>query len=212
VSGLSNGRTYQFQVRACDGAAFRTCGAASDASDQVIPFGPIDAPQPLVASTTTGSVTFGWADPKDNGLAPYQFRVNGAAGQGANSAIIGALCGTRVSVSVVAVDTKGHTSPAGRASGRTDDCPPPPYVDEEVDTRGLTGNGAPTFPSLADLSGTGAPFLSYQSIQHVACYVNANLIGTDGGRWYQMFDGPAAGRWTPSNNFVKDRDPAVPAC
>ena len=212
VSGLSNGRTYQFQVRACDGAAFRTCGAASDASDQVIPFGPIDAPQPLVATTTTGSVTFGWADPKDNGLAPYQFRVNGAAGQGANSAIIGALCGTRVSVSVVAVDTKGHTSPAGRASGRTDDCPPPPYVDEEVDTRGLTGNGAPTFPSLADLSGTGVPFLAYQSIQHIACYVNANLIGTDGGRWYQIFDGPAAGRWTPSNNFVKDRDPAVPAC
>jgi hypothetical protein len=212
VTGLRNGKAYRFQVRACDGAAFDACSDASPQSAAVTPYGPIAPPTVVVSGTTVSSVTFSWSAPANNGLGPYQYEINGAGRTNKQSVSVATACGVVQTVSVVAVDTAGHLSPAGTASGRAGPCPPPPFVDEEVDTHGLTGNGAPTFPSLADLTGDGSPFLGYQSIQHVACYVDAHLIGTDAGRWYQIYDGPAAGRWTPSNNFTNARDPNVPAC
>ena len=79
VSGLSNGSTYQFQVRACAGgtaAPDDACGPPGE-SVTATPFGPLE--NPAVSATLTStfgeSVTVRWSIPDGNGRAVTQRSV-----------------------------------------------------------------------------------------------------------------------------------------
>ena len=80
VTGLTNGGTYAFQVR-----ALHTSGAASDPSDEVsvslsgtppVQTGPLSAPRSLTATAGNGQVTLGWTPPQSGGasITRYEYR------------------------------------------------------------------------------------------------------------------------------------------
>ena len=81
VTGLTNGGTYVFQVRALAAAA----GAVSDPSEEVsvslsgtppVQTGPLSAPRSLTATAGNGQVTLGWTPPQSGGasITRYEYR------------------------------------------------------------------------------------------------------------------------------------------
>jgi hypothetical protein len=200
-TALTNGRSHRVAVRACTVQAANACGTGG-LSGSVVPYGPIAAPVVTATASDRTSVTFSWRAPPDNGLGPYSYRVVSRATTStvsATSISVPAGCGTTVTISVTAVDGQGHESPAGESAGKAADCPPS-YPLRTVEARG----GAPTFPSYNNVAGDGTPKVPYNATVGIQCWNPAQVIASDGGDgWYQIAPGyPAAGRWTPANNFA----------
>ncbi len=137
VTGLLPERTYQFTVRALDGAGNRS--ASSAAVSVTTPAGPAPdttaptAPGTPVASAVTATgLTLSWAASTDNvGVTGY--RVYREAG--ATDALVGSPTGTTLAVTgltastayqfyVVAVDAAGNTSAASAPVAVTTAAPP----------------------------------------------------------------------------------------
>ena len=86
VTGLTDGGTYAFQVRALDTAS----GAASDPSDEVsvslsgtVETGALSAPRNLAAAPGNGQVTLSWTAPASDGgaaISGYQYQQRAGTG------------------------------------------------------------------------------------------------------------------------------------
>ncbi|MFN8074061.1 MAG: Ig-like domain-containing protein [Kineosporiaceae bacterium] len=112
VSGLTNGRSYSVQVRACNDY----CGGAGTAAAQV-PFGLLEAPSVDVSMPTGHNVQVNWSPPADNGrgVDHIEYSVNGGGWQrgGLTDAWVSPnKYNTGYDVSVRAVDTAGNAGAA----------------------------------------------------------------------------------------------------
>jgi hypothetical protein len=121
VTGLTNGAAYTFQVRACN----TYCGQWSPASNQVVPFGPPNAPGQVQGSGSWKNVTFTWTAASENGrpIGGYQVSVDGGGWQNVGMAFSSGPHGNGYrqthSIQVRAVDTEGTPGAARGASANT---------------------------------------------------------------------------------------------
>ena len=131
IGGLTCGTTVTVTVEALDAVGNASLpataqGATAPCPDTTPPTAP---PNLSVVGTGQTSVQVSWGASGDNvGVVGYRLTRSGAAPldvTGTSTAIGGLACGTAVTVSVVALDAAGNTSPASTASGATSACPPP---------------------------------------------------------------------------------------
>jgi hypothetical protein len=89
IGGLNNGQTYTVRVRAytaMDGVRYD--GAASAASNQAIPYGPVSNPSVTASRSGDGrDITFTWNAPAPNGraISQVQIRIDGGGWQNVNN-------------------------------------------------------------------------------------------------------------------------------
>ncbi|HEY3632228.1 MAG TPA: Ig-like domain-containing protein [Jatrophihabitantaceae bacterium] len=129
IGGLTNGNNYTAQVRGCNEA--NQCGDWSPASNQVSPYGGIDAPSASgshsgcgTVGDSTGQITFNWSNGSGNGRpATYRFRIDGGGWQNGGNVPNGGsnqksyACNSSHSVEVQVVRTvEGVTKYSGSAT------------------------------------------------------------------------------------------------
>ena len=122
VSGLSNGTSYRFTVRACSATS---CGDASEPSNAVVPLGAPSTPVRLRADASAAmeKPTFSWCAPAENGrpIVATEYRFGGqswvtAAGSGCPSVTQTMSDYGTVQIEVRAVDSDGQRSDAASTS------------------------------------------------------------------------------------------------
>jgi Ca2+-binding RTX toxin-like protein len=116
VDGLSNGRAYQFQVRALNVAG---PGTYSALSDKVTPATAPDAPTIADASAGNGSATVRWAAPADNGgstVTGYEVRVV----EDASGTLVAVRSASRTATSLVVTGLTNGTRYRFQVSARND--------------------------------------------------------------------------------------------
>ena len=124
VTGLTNGTSYQYEVRACNDY----CGEWSPSSNAVSPYGPPGSPD-VSADSGASSVTFTWFPPAPNGrlVTDLQVSIGGGAwqsrGPGSNSETVSGSPGQTVTLAVRAVDAAGQIGQSNSASGRVTSSP-----------------------------------------------------------------------------------------
>ena len=137
VTGLTNGGTYAFQVRAL--GAPDAGAEPSDPSDEVsvslsgtppVQTGPLSAPRNLTATAGNGQVTLGWTPPQSGGgsITRYEYRQETTAnaggtgtwtttgGTGTTFTVTGLANGTRYYFRVRAVSSDGPGPESSEAS------------------------------------------------------------------------------------------------
>jgi hypothetical protein len=116
VSGLNNGTSYTFAVRACN----TYCGQWSPPSNAVVPFGPPGAPGQVNASGSWKNVSFSWSTAPENGRPINRYEVNvdntgwQSVGMATSYGPVGDGYRQTHSIQVRAVDSEGT---AGEARG-----------------------------------------------------------------------------------------------
>ncbi len=131
IVDLTNGVPYAISIRSCNEAGL--CGAWSEPSNQVTPYGPVGTPQNVTVNqvdANTSSLVVNWSAVPDNGRGPITYTVSVSPGGTCN--ITGTSCradnlswATTYTFSVVATDSGGLAGSAGSASGGTPAQPAP---------------------------------------------------------------------------------------
>ena len=120
VSGLGNGSSYRFSVRACNDY----CGDGSGQSAAAVPYGPPRTPS-VTGSRSGMTVNFSWTAPSSNGraISNIQTSLNGGAftnrGAGNGSLSVDGAPDTTYTLQVRAVDSEGQISGTDSASVNT---------------------------------------------------------------------------------------------
>ena len=131
ATGLNNGTSYQFQVRACN----NYCGDYSDPSAGTVPHGPPSAPGIAVGHPSATSVQFNWGAGNLNGCNTgplnYRYSINGggAVASGPNSASGAVGSGYNQPYSIVLTVTDACGEQATSAASASTDPPPAPSID-----------------------------------------------------------------------------------
>jgi Ca2+-binding RTX toxin-like protein len=125
VTGLVNGTTYTFQVRAVNGFGSSPLSAASNPVTPVAPTGPPGAPTGVLAVRGNASATVSWTAPVNNGgstITGYNVQVRTGAvivrtdsfpGDPSTSHVIGGLTnGTTYNFRVITVTAAGVSAPS----------------------------------------------------------------------------------------------------
>jgi len=125
ISGLSNGTTYTFRVRACNDM----CGDWSAPSAAVTPYGPVPAPNVSGAQSGDTQVQFTWSSGGTNGRPIDHMLVSVDGGGFASKPVSGSVLvgngpGQSHSIQVRAVDSAGQQSAVAGASATTKSQPP----------------------------------------------------------------------------------------
>ncbi|MFF0173430.1 glycoside hydrolase family 9 protein [Micromonospora profundi] len=170
VTGLLPERTYQFTVRALDGAGNRS--ASSAAVSVTTPAGPAPdttaptAPGTPVASAVTATgLTLTWAASTDNvGVTGYRvYREAGATDAlvgsptGTTAAVTGLTASTAYQFYVVAVDAAGNTSAASAPVSVTT---APPPVGGTCSVGYVTNDWSTGFTATVTITNTGTTALN----------------------------------------------------
>lgn len=151
ISGLANGTSYQFSVRAIN---VHGPGAWSEWSNAVIPYGTPGTPAPSITVTDQwapgGSLTGNWGGVAANGgnvTYTWELRRNGSAVQsntttGTTTGAISGLAGGTYTLAVTATNSGGKSSPVGVSPGAA-----------------ITQQSSPTAPSVsgANVTDSQAP-------------------------------------------------------
>lgn len=121
ISGLTNGQTYSFQVKATNVAGDGASSTSEDATPVTVP----TQPQQITAVSGSGGVLVSWQAPvTDGGSAITQYAVTGAPGGSCTTAstsclITGLVAGKPYSFTVVATSNVGTGLPSSAASAMT---------------------------------------------------------------------------------------------
>ncbi|MGA2835658.1 MAG: putative Ig domain-containing protein [Acidimicrobiales bacterium] len=159
VTALTNGTTYDVEIRAVNAAGFGPASAVAEG----IPASDPDAPS--ITSVTTEDGALGVAfDPGSNGgstVTSYEYSVDGGAwtptGSLSSSFTVGGLDdGTSYSIAVEAINALGVSPSSGAESGTPATVPDQPSV-----TATSRGNGTISV-SFTVASDGGSPVVSYQ--------------------------------------------------
>lgn len=114
VTGLSNGTTYRFQVRACSSVDSLGCADWSPLSNAVRPYGAPSNPPGLSASRNGGTVTWTWGASSGNGRDIVRYELSDAGsgnkGPGDRSHSRSISQGQTLRLCVRAVNEAGRTS------------------------------------------------------------------------------------------------------
>jgi hypothetical protein len=127
ISGLTNGTSYVVYVRGCNDAGL--CGPWAGPSNQVIPYGPPNAPG-VDASVNGTSITFSWSGGGGNGRPVSTYHVcfdgGGCMDTGAGSTTKSYGYNQAHTVTAYVVDTAGQQSATATKSATTVAAPPSP--------------------------------------------------------------------------------------
>jgi hypothetical protein len=131
-TGLTNGTSYTFKVRATNAVGM---GAESAASNAVTPMAPANVPDPpanVVAVAGNGSASVTWTAPNDNGSAITGYTIlsnpgglTGTAGAGVTTGTVNGLTnGTSYTFTVTATNANGTSAPSSASAAVTPTGPP----------------------------------------------------------------------------------------
>ncbi|ANJ26698.1 hypothetical protein ATC03_08220 [Agromyces aureus] len=129
ITGLTNGTTYSFQVRAENAKGW---GAWSSASTAVTPYGTPGAPGVSVSSSgyAPATITASWSAPASGGGSlTYKARIDGGNWRdvgGSRSTSFGGVGAGTHRVEVVATNSGNKEGPAGSDAVGVSNPPPPP--------------------------------------------------------------------------------------
>ena len=190
ATGLTNGTTYTFQLRACNEVG---CGPWSASSNAVTPYGNPAAPTVSVSVSNRTTLTWTWNAPSGNGrpIDHYEITLDGSlidASYTSRSFSRSFDYSETHTLRVVAVNTAGLKSSAGSRSGTTEARPQSVTISKgtsavgqsgcshsscafiQVDTTGL-GSGSHTYYCHSNTQGQwwGPSYASGSSFQ-TTCY------------------------------------------
>ena len=177
VTGLVNGTTYSFAIRAVNTAGF----GATSANAMVVP-GPPSKPANFTVTPGDEQITLAWDDPHDIGIAAYQFQqdagewsnVEGSDASTIEHTVTGLVNGTSYAFAVRAVNPGGNGEPSDTLTST-------PGEDYDEDNDGLIEvfNLAQFNAIRWDRDGDG----SSSDSGHAAAYPNAGrAMGCPGSR------------------------------
>jgi YD repeat-containing protein len=168
LTGLTNGTSYTFQVRAKDAA--NNVGASSSRAFTTLDNAAPSAPgTPSFSSITATSATASWTAATDNvGVSGYEYSLNGGSWTAASSGVSlsGLANGTTYSFQVRAFDAAGNRGNASSNSFTT------------LDTSAPSAPGTPTFSSV-----TGSSAVASWSAATDNVGVSGYEYSLNGGSW-----------------------------
>ena len=222
ATGLNNGTSYQFQVRACN----NYCGDYSDPSAGTVPHGPPSAPGIAVGHPSATSVQFNWGAGNLNGCNTgplnYRYSINGggAVASGPNSASGAVGSGYSQSYSIVLTVTDACGEQATSTASASTDPPPPPATVSET-----TGGVTHTWTDYSDGGGTAGVSITTNATVQITCRVTGLAVSDGDTWWYRIASSPWNNTFYASADaFYNDGrtsgplagslqvDPAVPGC
>ena len=163
VTGLTNGTSYTFTVKATNAAG---TGAASAASKAVTPSGPPGAPTGVTATAGNGQATVSWTAPAATGggaITSYKVTASPgtatatATGTATSATVTGLTNGTSYTFTVTAT-TAGGAGPASAPSSAVTPEGPPGAPTAVTAT---AGNGQATVSWTAPSTNGGSPITGY---------------------------------------------------
>jgi hypothetical protein len=191
IGGLSNGTTYSVRVRAVATVAGATePGAASAASNSVIPYGPVR--NPSVSATADGtSITYRWSPPSENGRAITQMQIRIDGGSWQNVANTGSRSNNygyseRHTIEARAQDAAGQWS-AVVSDAATTVAPPQPSAQT---VKGASG-------SWSDCSSASCAYMAV-TVKNFPAGNYRLTCHDNGGSW-----GGGSTTWVPENGTVR---------
>jgi invasion protein IalB len=160
VTGLANGTSYTFTVRA---ANITGEGASSAPSNAVTPATTPDAPTNVTAVSGIGSATVSWDAPGDGGAAIIRYTVTAAPGgatattTGTSTTVTSLANGTAYTFTVHAVNDVG----VGSESASSNSVTPGAVPDAPTDVVATRGNGSAQVSWTAPAFDGGSPVSGY---------------------------------------------------
>ncbi|MCY3550396.1 MAG: fibronectin type III domain-containing protein [Candidatus Poribacteria bacterium] len=124
VTGLTNGVTYNFRVRAVGTGGGGTASSSETATPTIV------APTGLTAAGGDGQVTLSWTAPSVSTITGYQYKRDSAswvsAGTSSPYIVTGLVNGDSYTFKVRAIGAGGNGMESGSATGTPTALPPPP--------------------------------------------------------------------------------------
>ena len=195
VSGLSNGVSYTFQIRACSAIG---CGNWSAPSPSVVPAGLPTIPAGFgQTDASLTAIRVGWQGADGNGrsVTGYQILLDSGtvvsvdtSGTWVHGGLGSSQSHTYAIRSVSSIGVSGWSS---TVTGRTNDAPSPPTFAE------TTGGISHTWTNWTNAGGTEGPTIaSHQTVQ-IACRLKRFRLQNGNDWWYRIAESP----WN-SNYYV----------
>lgn len=192
ITGLKNGTTYNFNVKACysdSEATFNTCGQSGSGTG--IPYGPVATPTASDCGSSDTQVNFCWTVPPSNGRPPVTTQISidggGWSDNSSGSIWVGSKCEQSHSITVRAKDAEGHlSSGTASASGKSNSCPDPVVSASRGDSRDCGGAyaGSTCYYVVVSLSDF-PPNSSGSCRPSWANWSDSVSVGSSGGAQYQ---------------------------
>jgi len=182
---------HSYTAYAC--VANDVCSSEAGSSASATAFDPVGNASAAQTDASQTAVRFNWNPPADNGRGPMQVRyqIDGGAWSGwggADTGVYGNACAQAHTIAVQGRDAGGLAGPVSSASGRSNDCPPPPDPTVRKVIYGDATGHRGTSPNSVTCLGPRCQFIAVQvdnfppntPVRCTVVGVTANARNTDG--------------------------------